>query len=45
MRICLMFDVWIVFLQTATFDFVEREQLAITENKKYNDFKHEKNSN
>lgn len=30
-----MFDVWIVFLQTATIAFVEREQLAITENKKH----------
>lgn len=45
MKICLLFDVWIVFLQTATFAFVEREQLAITENKKYKDFKHEKRSN
>lgn len=43
MRICLMFG--LCFFQTATFDFVEREQLGITENKKYNDFKHEKNSN
>lgn len=40
-----MFNVWIVFLQTATFAFVEREQLAITENKEYNDLKHEKRSN
>lgn len=45
MRICLIFDVWIVFLQTETFAFAEREQIANTENKKYNDLKHEKRSN